>query len=249
MRQRLGIASALMGDPDVLILDEPANGLDPAGIRWMRGLLRDFADRGGTVLLSSHLLHEIEVVADDLVVIGNGRIVAHGAKDDLLRSCRVVGPGSAHLEVVARALQAAGIETSRTGADVLHAQAESERVGQVAFAARRTRSSSCALPRAPVWRRCSCKPPPTPNEKDESHEYVRRSPLPVRTARERPGGRRSHPLSLTSDDASPCGRLVAGRAWQVVRHHVGGSGSWRASRVYSHPDQRGRHRRSRRPRS
>ncbi|MEP6816330.1 MAG: ATP-binding cassette domain-containing protein, partial [Marmoricola sp.] len=63
MRQRLGIATALIGDPGVLILDEPANGLDPAGIRWMRGLLRDYADRGGTVLLSSHLLHEIEVIA------------------------------------------------------------------------------------------------------------------------------------------------------------------------------------------
>ena len=56
MRQRLGIAHALLGDPEVLILDEPANGLDPEGMRWMRGLLRDFADRGGTVLLSSHLL-------------------------------------------------------------------------------------------------------------------------------------------------------------------------------------------------
>ncbi len=78
MRQRLGIAVALIGDPQVLILDEPANGLDPAGIRWMRDLLRDYANRGGTVLLSSHLLHEIEVVADDLVVIGNGRIVADG---------------------------------------------------------------------------------------------------------------------------------------------------------------------------
>ncbi|MEP6816853.1 MAG: ATP-binding cassette domain-containing protein [Marmoricola sp.] len=72
MRQRLGIATALIGDPQVLVLDEPANGLDPAGIRWMRDLLRDFADRGGTVLLSSHLLHEIEVIADDLIVIGQG---------------------------------------------------------------------------------------------------------------------------------------------------------------------------------
>src|SRR5262249_61155273 len=80
MRQRLGIAAAMIGDPDVLILDEPANGLDPAGIRWMRDLLRSYADRGGTVLLSSHLLHEIEVIADDIVVVGNGRIVAHGAK-------------------------------------------------------------------------------------------------------------------------------------------------------------------------
>ena len=86
MRQRLGIATALIGDPEVLILDEPANGLDPAGIRWMRDLLRGYADRGGTVLLSSHLLHEIEVIADDIVVIGNGRIVAQGTKTDLLRA-------------------------------------------------------------------------------------------------------------------------------------------------------------------
>ena len=86
MRQRLGIAAALLGEPEVLILDEPANGLDPAGIRWMRDLLRGYADRGGTVLLSSHLLHEIEVIADDLVVIGNGRIVAQGTKAELLAS-------------------------------------------------------------------------------------------------------------------------------------------------------------------
>ncbi len=65
MRQRLGIAQALMGEPEVLILDEPANGLDPEGIFWMRELLRDFADRAGTVLLSSHLLREIEVIADE----------------------------------------------------------------------------------------------------------------------------------------------------------------------------------------
>ena len=78
MRQRLGLAHALLGDPEVLILDEPANGLDPEGMRWMRGLLRDFADRGGTVLLSSHLLHEVEAVADRLVIIGDGRIVAAG---------------------------------------------------------------------------------------------------------------------------------------------------------------------------
>src|SRR5436190_2259353 len=84
MRQRLGIATALIGDPEVLVLDEPANGPDPAGIRWMRDLLRGYADKGGTVLLSSHLLHEIEVVADDLVVIGNGRIVASGTKGDPL---------------------------------------------------------------------------------------------------------------------------------------------------------------------
>ena len=79
MRQRLGLAHALLGDPEVLILDEPANGLDPEGMRWMRGLLREFADRGGTVLLSSHLLREVEAVADRIVIIGAGRIVAQGA--------------------------------------------------------------------------------------------------------------------------------------------------------------------------
>ena len=84
MRQRLGIAHALLGDPEVLILDEPANGLDPVGMRWMRGLLRDFADRGGTVLLSSHLLHEVQATADRLIVISHGRIVAQGTPAELL---------------------------------------------------------------------------------------------------------------------------------------------------------------------
>jgi ABC-2 type transport system ATP-binding protein len=84
MRQRLGIAHALLGYPDLLILDEPANGLDPAGIHWMRTLLRDFADRGGAVLLSSHLLREIEVIADHLVVIGGGRVLADGTRQELL---------------------------------------------------------------------------------------------------------------------------------------------------------------------
>ena len=109
MRQRLGIAHALLGDPSVLILDEPVNGLDPAGIHWMRGLLRDFAGRGGTVLLSSHLLHEIEVVADDLVVIGRGRVVAAGPKTELLEHA---GPGG--LEQLFLTLTAADARTSTT---------------------------------------------------------------------------------------------------------------------------------------
>src|SRR3954467_7641150 len=101
MRQRLGIAHALLGDPEVLILDEPANGLDPGGIHWMRGLLRDFADRGGTVLLSSHLLHEVEATADRLVVIGNGKIVADGAKEELLAASGTVvrSPDAAKLAI------------------------------------------------------------------------------------------------------------------------------------------------------
>ena len=83
MRQRLGIAHALLGDPQVLIFDEPANGLDPEGMRWMRSLLRDFADRGGTVLLSSHLLGEVQAIADRLVVIARGEIVAQGTPGEL----------------------------------------------------------------------------------------------------------------------------------------------------------------------
>ena len=88
MRQRLGIAHALLGDPSVLILDEPANGLDPAGIRWMRGLLKGYAARGGTVLLSSHLLHEVEQIADEMILIGRGRIVAQGTRPSCCRAHR-----------------------------------------------------------------------------------------------------------------------------------------------------------------
>lgn len=78
MGQRLGLATALLGEPDALVLDEPVNGLDPEGIRWMRGLLRAHADAGGAVLLSSHLMTEVAAVADDLVVIASGQIAAAG---------------------------------------------------------------------------------------------------------------------------------------------------------------------------
>jgi ABC-2 type transport system ATP-binding protein len=84
MRQRLALADALIGDPAVLVLDEPFNGLDPAGIRWLRGQLRAFADAGGTVFLSSHLLAEVEHSADDVVVIDSGRLVAAGPVAELI---------------------------------------------------------------------------------------------------------------------------------------------------------------------
>ncbi len=90
MRQRLGVAQALVGEPRALILDEPANGLDPEGIAWMRTLLRDFADHGGTVLLSSHLLHEVQATADHLVVISGGAVAAAGRLDDLLASSTIL---------------------------------------------------------------------------------------------------------------------------------------------------------------
>ena len=134
MRQRLGIATALTGDPEVLILDEPANGLDPAGIRWMRDLLRGFADQGGTVLLSSHLLHEIEVIADDLVVIGQGRIVAQGTKAELLAAAGTLVRSSATTEL-SQALTASGVTVTRSGQDTLRADADPELVGKVALAA------------------------------------------------------------------------------------------------------------------
>ncbi|MEO5651537.1 MAG: ATP-binding cassette domain-containing protein [Marmoricola sp.] len=134
MRQRLGIATALIGDPDALILDEPANGLDPAGIRWMRDLLRSFADQGGTVLLSSHLLHEIEVIADDLVVIGNGRVVAQGTKSKLLKAAGTVVRSAAPGDLT-RALMAAGITCTASGDGSVRTSAEPAEVGRVAHAA------------------------------------------------------------------------------------------------------------------
>lgn len=85
MRQRLGIAQALLGEPRVLVLDEPANGLDPQGIQWLRNLLRQLADNGCSVLLSSHLIHEVSQIADRVVVIGRGRILAQGTLAELDR--------------------------------------------------------------------------------------------------------------------------------------------------------------------
>jgi ABC-2 type transport system ATP-binding protein len=134
MRQRLGIATALIGDPEVLILDEPANGLDPAGIRWMRDLLREYADRGGTVLLSSHLLHEIEVIADDIVVIGNGRIVSQGTKTELLQAAGTV-VRAADLGGLERALGAWGLTVTASGDGALRTDADAALVGEAALKA------------------------------------------------------------------------------------------------------------------
>jgi ABC-2 type transport system ATP-binding protein len=134
MRQRLGIANALLGDPKILILDEPANGLDPAGIHWMRRLLREYANRGGTVLLSSHLLHEIEVIADEIIVIGNGRIVAQGTKAELLQTAGTfvkAGDPSA----LANALTAAGVSASPSGDGGLRTETSPEQVGRIAAGA------------------------------------------------------------------------------------------------------------------
>ncbi|WP_328989039.1 ABC transporter ATP-binding protein [Kribbella sp. NBC_01245] len=134
MRQRLGIASALLGDPAVLILDEPANGMDPEGIRWMRGLLQDFASRGGTVVLSSHLLGEVQATVDRLVVIGGGKIVANGSLDELLAGqgtlVRALDPNALH-----EALVAAGFAVEPGSEGALRVEATAEQVGRVAHAA------------------------------------------------------------------------------------------------------------------
>ena len=132
MRQRLGIAAALIGDPSVLILDEPANGLDPAGIRWMRDLLRDYADHGGTVLLSSHLLAEIEIIADDIVMIGHGRIVCQGPKAELLQAAGTV-VRSPDVHALQRALAAAGISASVSDDGSLRTDADPAAVGRAAY--------------------------------------------------------------------------------------------------------------------
>jgi len=134
MRQRLGIATALLGDPRVLILDEPANGLDPAGIRWMRDLLRGFADDGGTVLLSSHLLAEIETIADDIVVIGHGRVVAAGSKAELLAGAGALvraDDGAA----LGSALVSAGYRATAGADGAVVTDAAPVDAGRVAFAA------------------------------------------------------------------------------------------------------------------
>jgi ABC-2 type transport system ATP-binding protein len=118
MRQRLGIAGALLAEPPVLIFDEPANGLDPEGIRWMRDLLRGHAARGGTVLLSSHLLGEVEHTVDRLLVIGNGRIVADAPVAELLgaegTTVRAADPVA-----FTRALQEAGFHVQHGAAGAL----------------------------------------------------------------------------------------------------------------------------------
>jgi ABC-2 type transport system ATP-binding protein len=133
MRQRLGFAHALLGDPEVLILDEPANGLDPDGMRWMRGLLRGFADRGGTVLLSSHLLSEVDAVADRMMIIGDGRIQAQGTRAELLAESGTVVE-AANLAALDAALHRAGLTAHPSGGDGRLVEAEPEVVARAAMA-------------------------------------------------------------------------------------------------------------------
>jgi ABC-2 type transport system ATP-binding protein len=136
MRQRLGLATALLGDPEVLVLDEPANGLDPAGIRWLRDLLRSLADRGRTVFVSSHLLAEVEQIADDVIVIHRGRFVAQGPVAELAsRATARVRVRSPQAERLRELLTAQGFAADALDGGVLTvSDTTSERVGELAAA-------------------------------------------------------------------------------------------------------------------
>jgi ABC-2 type transport system ATP-binding protein len=135
MRQRLAIAAALLGDPEVLILDEPANGLDPPGIRWMRDLLRSEAARGRAVLVSSHLLSEIAQSVDDIVVISKGELRASGPLQQVIGQAEggVTRVRAGDPEALGSALSAAGIEFERDDSGALLARgAAPEAVGEAA---------------------------------------------------------------------------------------------------------------------
>jgi ABC-2 type transport system ATP-binding protein len=139
MRQRLGIAAALLGDPHVLLFDEPINGLDLDGVRWIRGLLRQLADQGRTVLVSSHLMSEMQQTADRLVVVGRGRLIADVTTADLLRglgrpAVLVRCPRS---ESLLRRLQERGLSVARLAADELKVDDSTAReVGDLAHSFR-----------------------------------------------------------------------------------------------------------------
>jgi len=139
MRQRLGIAAAMIGDPQVLILDEPANGLDPEGIRWMRDLLKGLAARGRTILVSSHLLSEMELLADDIIIIAAGQLVRQGTVTEVVDSMahqgtvRVRTPNPEALTTAVKAKGGSVTTGPDGGLDV--AGLEIEAVGAAAFAA------------------------------------------------------------------------------------------------------------------
>jgi ABC-2 type transport system ATP-binding protein len=135
MRQRLGLASALLGDPEVLVLDEPANGLDPAGIRWLRDLLRSLAAEGRTVLLSSHVLAEVSQTVDRVVIIHRGKLVRQGSIAEVLAGAegatRVRSPDAKRL---AELLAGRGKTVTDLGDGALAVDAPPEQVGELAAA-------------------------------------------------------------------------------------------------------------------
>lgn len=132
MRQRLGLAGALLGSPQTLVLDEPANGLDPEGIRWMRELLDEFASDGGTVLLSSHFLGEVQLIADRLVVINQGRLITQGSTIDLTETSDAHLVAATDMDQLAAACTAAGF-TTHAADDALRVEGDAEQIGACAL--------------------------------------------------------------------------------------------------------------------
>lgn len=135
MRQRLGLAFALLGDPGALVLDEPINGLDPEGIRWIRGLLRALAAEGRTVLVSSHLLSEVQQTVDRVVIISRGRLAFEGSLDALEAGTARVRVDAADRDGLARALAADGARIEPTADGLLASGIDAERIGRTALAA------------------------------------------------------------------------------------------------------------------
>ena len=130
MRQRLGLATALLGEPRVLVLDEPANGLDPQGMRWLRQFLVRFAARGNAVLVSSHLLAEVAQMADDVIVIHHGRLVRHGPVNELTGDTAALRVATPRPEQLGALLEAAGMAVRSDSAGRLTVQGDSaERIG------------------------------------------------------------------------------------------------------------------------
>lgn len=137
MRQRLGLAAALLGDPRVLMFDEPVNGLDPEGVLWIRNLLKSLAAEGRTVFLSSHLMSEMSITADRLIIIGRGRLIAQTAVEDLLKrgSSNFVQVRSPQSDVLATLLEAQGVAVVHQAHDTLRVTgATGEAVGELARA-------------------------------------------------------------------------------------------------------------------
>jgi ABC-2 type transport system ATP-binding protein len=135
MRQRLALATALLGDPQVLILDEPANGLDPQGIRWLRDLLRSLATEGRTVLVSSHVLAEVAQLADDVVIIARGKFVTQSSVHDVVgRTAARVRVRSPQRDRLRELLAAGGMKVEAVDDDGLYVDGARERVGEIAAA-------------------------------------------------------------------------------------------------------------------
>ena len=135
MRQRLGLAAALLGDPEVLVLDEPANGLDPQGIRWLRDFLRSLASEGRAILISSHVLSEVAQTVDDVVIIHRGKLVRHVAMGDVeAMAAGATTVRSPDADRLASLLARANLDVRATGDGRLSVAAPPEQVGELAAA-------------------------------------------------------------------------------------------------------------------